>query len=144
VANKLDDLLTEAVLHRLQSPAMTRALRAKANKNNGVDVDLSRIERELEDLAADYGNGVISRREWLAARKPLEDRRDRARRDIDHTNGTAALAQFRGADVRARWDQLDVDRQRTVLGALVDRVTVLPATTPGRFSPERVEVEWRV
>jgi hypothetical protein len=145
VADKLDQLLTEAVLHRLQSPAMTRALRVKPNnKKNGVDVDLSRIERELEDLAADYGNGAISRREWLAARKPLEERRDRARRDIDHTNGTAALAQFRGTDVRARWEQLDVDRKRAVLDALVDRVTVLPSTTPGRFNPDRVEVEWRV
>jgi hypothetical protein len=144
VADKLDQLLTEAVLHRLGSPAMTRALRVKPNKKTGVDIDLSRIERELEDLAADYGNGAISRREWLAARKPLEERRDRARRDIDHTNGTALLAQFRGTDVRERWGQLDIDRQRTVLDALIDRVTVLPATTPGRFGPDRVEVEWRM
>jgi DNA invertase Pin-like site-specific DNA recombinase len=144
VADKLDQLLIEAVLHRLQSPAMTRALLAKPNNKNGVDIDLSRIERELEDLAADYGNGAISRREWLAARKPLEERRDRARRDIDHTNGTVALAQFRGMDVRERWAQLDIDRQRAVLDALIDRVTVRPSTTPGRFNPDRVEVEWRM
>jgi DNA invertase Pin-like site-specific DNA recombinase len=142
-ADQLDQLMANAVLHRLATKTMARALAHKP-KQQRVEVDLARIERDLDDLAGDYGNGDISRREWLAARKPLEERLVRARRAVDATNGTASLAPFRGVDVRATWGKLDVDRKRAVLDALIDRVTVFPATTPGRFSADRVAVSWRV
>jgi site-specific DNA recombinase len=79
VSAPLDELVTDAVLHRLNSKAMARALSRKP-KAKPVDVDLVRIERDLEDLASDFGQGRISRREWLAARGPLEDRLARAQR----------------------------------------------------------------
>jgi hypothetical protein len=142
-ADQLEQLIVDAVLHRLGTKAMTRAL-TKKPKEPAVDADVARIERDLEDLAADFGAGSISRREWLAARKPLEERLARARRTMDATNGTAALAPFRGVDVHKAWDKLGVDRRRAVLEALIDRVVVGPATTPGRFSPDRVDVVWRV
>src|SRR3974390_498715 len=84
------------------------------------------------------------RGEGLAARKPLEDRLAKARRAVDATNGTAALEPFRGGDVRAAWERLDVDRQRAVLDALVEGGTGRPSSTPGRFTPDRVDVAWRV
>ena len=139
----MDELITEAVLHRLGTKALARALTRKP-KQPPVDTDLARIERDLEDLAADFGAGRISRREWLAARKPLEDRLVKARRTLDTTNGTTALAPFRNTNVRAAWERLDIDRKRAVLEALIERVTVRPATTPGRFTPDRVDVVWRV
>jgi hypothetical protein len=142
-ADQLDRLITDAVLHRLGTKAMARAL-TKKPKTPAVDADLARIERDLEDLAADYGNGTISRREWLAARKPFEERIARVRRTLDATNGTAALALFRGVNVHEVWDRLDVDRKRAVLEALIDRVVIGPTTTPGRFSADRVDVVWRV
>ncbi|HWS45965.1 MAG TPA: recombinase family protein [Acidimicrobiia bacterium] len=142
LAEPLDQLLTEAVLHRLGTKAMARALSRKP-KRTPADVDVARLEHDLEDLAADFGNGDITRREWLAARKPLEDRLAKARRAVDATNGTAALEPFRGGDVRVAWERLDVDRQRAVLDALIERVLIRPATMLGRFSPDRVDVVWR-
>jgi site-specific DNA recombinase len=143
VAEPLDRLITDAVLHRLSTPKMANALTRKP-KPQTADVDLARIEQELDDLAADYGSGQISRREWFSARKPLEERRDRARTIVDASTGTAALAPFRSGSLRATWEQLDVDRQRAVLDALVDRVTVGAAAIPGRFDTDRIDVEWRV
>jgi DNA invertase Pin-like site-specific DNA recombinase len=142
VAERLDELITEAVLRRLGTRAMAKALRRKPSRAT-CDVDLGRIERDLEELAVDFGAGSISRREWLAARKPLEERLARARRTVDANNGTAALAPFRGADVRQTWEKLDVDRQRAVLDALIDRIVINPATKPV-FDPDRVDVVWRV
>jgi DNA invertase Pin-like site-specific DNA recombinase len=143
VAEGLDELITEAVLYRLATKTMARALTRKP-KTKPVDADLGRIERDLEDLAADFGAGHISRREWLAARKPLEERLARARRAFDATNGTAALAPFRGTDVRSAWDRLDIDRRRAVLDALIDRVTIGPSPKPGQFTSDRVDVVWTV
>jgi hypothetical protein len=143
VAAPFDRLITDAVLHRLSTRAMVRALSRPA-KRKPVDIDLAAIERDLEDLATDFGAGDISRREWLAARKPLEDRRDRAARVIDSEAGATALAPFRNTDVRAAWEQLDVGRRRAVLDALIDRITVGPAATRGKFDTDRIDVVWRV
>jgi site-specific DNA recombinase len=143
VAQPLDRLITEAALHRLGTKAMARAMSRKP-KTQPADRDLGRIERDLEALAADFGAGRITRREWLAARKPFEERLARARRALDTTNGTEALASFRNGNARAAWERLTIDRQRAVLDALVERVIIRPATTPGRFSTDRVDVVWRV
>src|SRR3974390_1070704 len=70
------------------------------------------------------------RGEGLAARKPLEDRLAKARRAVDATNGTAALEPFRGGDVRAAWERLDVDGPRAVLAALIGRCTAGTAGPP--------------
>jgi DNA invertase Pin-like site-specific DNA recombinase len=142
VAEGLEELITEAVLYRLGTKALARALTRKPKQKPG-DADLGRIERDLDDLAADFGAGSISRREWLAARKPLEERLARARRIVDATNGTAALAAFRGTDVRVAWDKLDLDRKRAVLDALIDRIVINPATKPV-FDADRVDVVWTV
>jgi DNA invertase Pin-like site-specific DNA recombinase len=144
VADPCDELITEAVLHRLDSQAMTRALARKPKKAKKPDIDLAAIEQDLEDLARDFGAGDISRREWLAAKKPLEERRALALRQVDTANGTAVLEPFRSGDVRKTWETLDVDRRRVVLNALIDRVVVGRATKPGKFTADRVDVEWRV
>jgi DNA invertase Pin-like site-specific DNA recombinase len=141
VAEPLDELITEAVLHRLGTKAMARALSRKP-KRTKAEPDLVGIERDLDDLASDFGAGRISRREWLSARKPLEERLARARRAVDATSGTAALGAFRDTDVRDTWERLDVDRRRAVLSALVDRIVINPAKRPV-FDPDRVDVVWR-
>jgi hypothetical protein len=141
VCQPLDDLVTEAVIRRLSSKAAARALSRKPN-TKPVDADVVRIERDLEDLASDFGAGRISRREWLAARGPLEERLARARRTIDAANGTAALAPFRGADIEPTWQALSVERRRAVLAALIDRIVINPSTKH-RFDPGRVDVVWR-
>jgi DNA invertase Pin-like site-specific DNA recombinase len=146
VAGRLDELITESVLLRLSTKAMTKARTKKTNVKREDGADLARIERDLEDLAADFGAGQISRREWLAARKPLEDRLAKARRALDASNGTAVLAPLLNTqDVQAAWERLDVDRQRIVVGVIIDRIIINPAARPGpRFDAARVEVVWKV
>lgn len=143
VAEPLDRLITDAVMRRLSTRAIARAMRGKP-KSHRVDIDLAQLERDLEGLASDFGSGDISRREWLAARKPLEERFAAARRAVDAANGTTALAPLRNTkDIRATWDNLDVERQRAILDTLVDRITINPAPKPGRFDADRIDVVWR-
>jgi DNA invertase Pin-like site-specific DNA recombinase len=143
LAEPLDQCITDAVVFRLSSKAVARSLSRPVKRPNS-DADLEQIERDLELLAADYGAGTITRREWLTAREQLEQRRATAQRLVDETNGTTALAPFRNGNVRNAWGALDADRRRAVLNALIDRVVVKPATAPGRFTPDRIDVEWRV
>jgi site-specific DNA recombinase len=146
-AEPLENVIVAAVLHRLDSPGLhhARARHSGRQKDDGPDAvaELAELEHELETLAADYGQGRVTRREWFAARTPLEQRRDKARKTIDRTTRTTALDEIRGTDVHKTWEGLSLDRRRAILAAVLDRVTIRPATA-SRFEPDRIDVAWRV
>jgi hypothetical protein len=144
VAEPVEQLVTDAVLHRIDSPAVARA-RASKPKPGVVPVDIGEIETELEELAADYGNRRITRREWMAAREPLEKLRDLALAEIAQEADTAALAVFKkDDDVASTWKKLDLDRRRAVLAALIESVTIGEARRGlNRFDADRVNIKWR-
>jgi site-specific DNA recombinase len=148
----LDDLITEAVLYRLDSKPVKRALARPARKvSTAVDTsadDLSAIDTALDELAADLGSGLISRREWLAAREPL-DRRRKAALAMFEPEGPEdrAVDAIRGAvDVRAYWQKRSTEERRQILAALIERVALGPTTRPGSnsFDPDRVDIAWKV
>ncbi len=69
-------------------------------------------------------------------------------------NGTAALAPYTvvPGQLREAWAAMDLDQRRAVLGALIERIAVAPASRTGapadaagrrRFDPRRVTVQWR-
>jgi DNA invertase Pin-like site-specific DNA recombinase len=146
LAEPLETTVAEMVLHALDSTQMRKTL-ARPKPKNGDDPE--RVRAELELLAASAAE--IGVREYLAARKPLEERLNRAlSSQLD--NGNAALAPILGSvDVHAAWDGLDLDGQRAVLAAVAEKVVVGPATT-GRWTPleDRLDpdhgygIVWRV
>lgn len=96
-----------------------------------------------------------ARREALAADLEVDEltmaRRDRALRErlevieaeLASAMAGSSLASVLDMDVRAAWDDLDLDRRRAVVAAVCD-VTVLPAGRGAtKFRPESVEVRFR-
>lgn len=114
--------------------------------------DLAAIEDDLRALAADHGAGRISRAEWLAARAPLQARLEAAQVAVD-TGPTAAVAAELTADLRERWDGLDVDRQRDILSTAFEAIVIHPSARKGgpapmvegigRLEVDRVDPRWR-
>lgn len=146
LAEPVEELIAEAVLVRLDSPAFEAAIRAAGEDAAGAPT-VARLrddEAALEDLARDhYVDRIIGRAEYLAARKALEGRIETARRRLaaGTTAGTAAML---AGTARNRWPTLTFDARRTVIGTLVERITVGPGRRGyNRFDPARVSVEWR-
>jgi site-specific DNA recombinase len=172
-AEALEALIVETLFAAVNDGALTRRLaERRARQQRTAREDPAALEAELRDMAADHGAGRITRAEWLAARGPLADRLAAA-----HAASVAdpvVLVLDDGAldDLRARWPDLSVDRQRAILAAAYDRVLIHPATgdhlTPegepcgrcagrpgrrggpapmvedvGRIDIERVEPVWR-
>jgi DNA invertase Pin-like site-specific DNA recombinase len=144
VAEPLEATITEAVLYRLDNPVVHRKVARPKKRQPAESVDLEAIERDLDDLAADLGEGRISRREWLAARAPLERRREDARRLLDLQADDPILQPFREGNVRKLWAKADTDGRRAVLRVLIENITIGPGV-PGRkaFDPDRVDLLWR-
>ena len=72
-----------AILLQVDSPVVAAALAAAASADaaTAAEHDGLRKDREqLDDLAELFGEGTITRSEWLAARKPIQERIDAAQR----------------------------------------------------------------
>lgn len=114
--------------------------------------DLATIEDDLRGLAEDFGEGRITRGEWMAARQPLEQRLTAAQAALDDAETGDALEAV-DVDLRARWPSLHVDRQRAILQAVFEGIYIRPSKRRGGPAPmvegvgrvdlDRVDVRWR-
>ena len=85
-------------------------------------------------------------REWMAAKKPIQERLTAARRQLAKATHTNALSAYvgNGAGLRAEWDALDLSQQHAIVAAVVDSVVVGPARRGyNRFDESRLTPVWR-
>lgn len=150
VADLFETLIADAVLYRLDTPELQRKLIGAANQDDQADAlqaEVDQTQVDLDDLAKAYGDRKITLREWLLARTPIEERQVEATRRMGQLIGSCALESYVGnaEHLRAQWANLAPDRQRSIIGALVDHITVNPAVK-GRstFDATRFDISWRV
>jgi len=149
VAEPLEELVAEMVITAIDSPALAAELRG-LEMDDATTGDLGTLrldEQALEQLALDhYVEHRIGRAEYLAARDELHARVEATRTRLSKPAGGTMLRDLAhdGGTVRGAWEAGDVDWRRQLLGTVLDRVIVGPAS-PGasRFDPDRVEVAWR-
>jgi DNA invertase Pin-like site-specific DNA recombinase len=150
LADPVEGFVAEAVLYRLDTPALARAL-TKARKSNTehdqLAVSIAEDEAMLEELARDYADRQISHAEWSAARQPIQARIDATKRRLSRISRSHRIDEFVGHSqvLRDAWAGLDLDRQRAIVATVVDHLVVSPATQGrNRFDPSRLQVSWRL
>ena len=148
-AEPIEAFLAEAVLTQLDAPAVAAALAAahSADAATAAEHDALRQDREqLDELAKAYGDRLVTFPEWLAARAPIEARIDAAQRKLSRMSRSAALDPYVGKSeaLRAIWQTLPKNRQRSIVAALLDRA-VIRSAVPGRatFDADRIAPVWR-
>jgi DNA invertase Pin-like site-specific DNA recombinase len=134
-------------------------LQARINSYRAVMVTLEAVEptadeseleglvQEESDLTEMLGMGQIKAAAYAKAVAIIDQRRAvvlaGVRRDLEVEQDRAARA--KAFSMAAKWDTLDVEDQRAVLRAFVERIELRPAPVKGRptYDPDRVEVTWR-
>lgn len=83
---------------------------------------------QLEELAGMYAAREITAREWKAARDPIEARRRQAERELARLSGGSVLDGYLGNShlLRERWAELNLDRQRAIVAAVLDHALIGP------------------
>jgi DNA invertase Pin-like site-specific DNA recombinase len=149
MAEPLEQFVVEAVLHRLDSPELPRAL------NGSVSVDpagsewqaeVERAQEQLDELAELWAEREITRGEWVKARAPIEKRLDAAKRRLAAINRTTELTPHLGnaKELRGQWVELTLSRQKQIVAALLQHVVVGPGRRGyNRFDPARLQPVWR-
>jgi site-specific DNA recombinase len=141
----LDELVIDAVIERVSGRRLAAALRRVGKDEEGkASAELTAAEARLEELAADYAAGEISRREWMAARDKARERIAAAVRLLDRRDALLAeLPRDQHALRKELSKEAPLDRRRAIIGAVIDSI-VIHATKPSpRFDRDRVEIIWR-
>ena len=151
-AEPLERLISEMMFAAIDNGELASHARQQRTRRE-AGPDFGQIEEDLRALAEDLGEGRISRAEWLAARGPLVTRLQAAQVE-DEARRDAEVSAELTVDLRSRWESLDVDRQRTILRLVFERIIIHPARQRGgpqpmvegigRIDVRRVEPVWRV
>ncbi|HVC40419.1 MAG TPA: recombinase family protein [Candidatus Saccharimonadales bacterium] len=151
VAEPLEAFITEAVLYRLDTPALRAVLdQPVSGQEDATDVldALRADEAQLGDLALAYARKQISLPEWLVARTEIEARLGQQRARLQRTDDHRALRELAGGGdpLRRRWPDLNLDQRRAIIATVLDRVAVSRSRLRGRvqFDPGRLDPVWKV
>lgn len=150
VAEPVETLIAAAVLHRLDTPELADALAGRAAADHALTLisgELAEDQAQLRELAEAYGQKLITLREWLDAKKPIEARIATAERRISRATHNDALAGLpgNGEQLRAAWDDLNLTRQAAIIAAVLDHAVIAPGTPGSRsLDTNRVHPVWRL
>jgi site-specific DNA recombinase len=149
VADPLERLIADYVLHRLDTPRLTDALSGRSSadvRTQELTAALDDAQTRLDDLARAHGQGDIDMRDWMIAKKPIQQRRETLQRQLGQITRTSALTGLvgNGQELGRSWSALNLSRQNAIVDALVDHI-VIAAGSPGarELDPARAEVVWR-
>jgi site-specific DNA recombinase len=149
MAERLEQYVVEAVLHRLDSPDLPKALNGNVSTDPAGEewqAEVGRAQEQLEELAQMWAEREITRGEWVTARAPIEKRLDTAKRRLAAINRTTELAPHLGnaQELREQWETMTLTRQKQIVAALLQHVVVGPGRRGfNRFDPARLTAVWR-
>lgn len=148
VAGPLEELISQAVLMRLDTPelAATLADRHGADVRYGALIEqVNAAQARIDEAAVMFGSGEISRPELLKIRQAAEAKMTGAQRQIDQATQSTTLDRLagQGQAIRAGWEGLNLDRQRVIVAAVMEYATILPGSpTATALDPNRVVPTW--
>lgn len=145
---------TEAHVAELVAVALSSAEYRQSLMRHGQDTGegdlveaIQTEEHELEQLAADLGQRRISRKEWMAAREPIEARLAQWRQALSRVDTARALDGLPETYEGLRRFLLygDMWRRKAVLAQVLLWITIHPPVRGrARFDSDRIDPHWRV
>jgi hypothetical protein len=151
-AEGVEALVVAAVLTAFGGSDVARLLTDDgADNTTELLAEVAREEEQLHELADAYGRRQVTMSEWLAARRPIEERVATLSAHLQSADRKAAAAtEYVGnADaLRRDWPTLSLDRQRAIVATVVDHIVVERIDPDARglhnFDPSKVRIIWRL
>ena len=144
IADTVEQYVIEGVFARLDGIDLAALAKQACDEPSQAVAELERIDARLAELGEMWAAGELDRTGWQAARQALESQRVAANAAVASTVDRRRSALPAG-ELRTVWPSLDIDRQRAILGELIERIE-LGAALRGRnfFDPSRVHVIWKL
>ncbi len=158
IGDPLDEVVSEAVLLRLDSPETHAVLRARAENDQeaGLFERLQADRTRLKQLADYLVDGTLEKPEYLIQKARLKERIEVTERALDRVASKRTLVSIPPAgQVRPMWEKASTDRRRSVIAAIVEKVILHPSGRGVRrvwpkpdgdgweVDPSKIEILWR-
>ena len=148
LADVVEGTVLERAHERLDSEALVQALERERLGNRQwmrAKATLDEVQRKLERLARDHARDRLTRAEWRATRAPLLERIEASETAMMFDRAEVVLIDYIGNSdhLRAAWDDLGIDRRRTVLTALIQEIVIWPAPGATGCLEKRLQIWWR-
>jgi len=147
-ARNIEELVTDALLTRLNSPELDRSMKASKNNPNNLAIhaELNELAKRNILLSEMFGAGELSRAELQAAKKIVEEKKvtlekiiNKERRAVFTDSGLATPE-----IIVQKWKSLNLDRQRAILKAVIEEIHVSRNMVKSTaFNPARVKITWK-
>jgi site-specific DNA recombinase len=138
VADKLEDLITEAIFVAAEGNAWARTSEEPDDPVALLYQELARLQGVYDRLEDKVAREVI--KESTAKRQRFE--LEAVRRDIDRHRGGQVIGLVPG-NLRDVWPDLSLDRRRNIIKAVLVKVSVNPQPNAVVFDPGAIVAEWR-
>ncbi|GGG03831.1 hypothetical protein GCM10007304_17440 [Rhodococcoides trifolii] len=147
-AADLEAEVVERVLARLSDAVMRRELTKAMNElhaPNAAEKELGELESRLVALGEDYADGIIERATLKASTERIRQRIENVKLQAARREVLTDIPEPSAEQVVQWWEQASKRRQRDVVAALLDHVTVMPSQKrPLRgLNPDRLRWEWK-
>jgi DNA invertase Pin-like site-specific DNA recombinase len=147
-ASHVEKFVTEAVLTRLNSPALEKKIKSKTNSSKELSarMELMAVEERGVELAEMFAKGEMSRSEFVAAKKVSEKKKAELERTLSREVSAVLLdSQIESPKlIASKWKDLNLDRQRTIIKAVLETVRVRKVGGgTNSFDFRRLDLIWK-
>lgn len=144
----VEAVVTEAIIRRLAATTLPNMAPGEDGGVAAAMVQITSARQRMEDMARDYGAGILTRAELHAAKTAAQHSIAEAERLLGRTSKSAALKGIPIGDevaLRRAWEsEWSIPQKRAIIAALVDTLVILPLPKGGaRFRPERVQITFK-
>nr|WP_062340590.1 recombinase family protein [Herbidospora sakaeratensis] len=141
---RTDDHVRDMLLTALDSPTLAQRIRSQTGDDHNLAELVRADEEQLEELAEAWATREISRKEWMAARAPIDLRLEKNRAELAGLSRHSPLITFIGTaeQMLNRWKAMNVSQQRAIVAATVRTISVAPANPRKRWDPDRFTFDW--
>lgn len=147
MAARVEAVVTERVLTALSGPLMDKLLEKAPKEDRTTELleTLHQDEAALEQASKDhYVERAISRPEFLAVRRGLEDRIQATKQELAKSKSGILQGAPRAAEaLRAEWERRDPDWRRTLIETVAECIELMPPKRRGHWSDDRVKITWK-
>lgn len=155
----IEDLITDAVLYRLESPQLATALhksKTSANTLSDLTTQQRALEARISEITDDYyENGLLTREQFerMKGRADAELAAISKQIAAEYSDRTVIDFDLSG-DIRAAWEVSSLEQKRSLLFGLIKGIHIdprpkvegykYPKYKSYRFDPSLIRIEWKV
>ncbi|MDX6284933.1 MAG: site-specific recombinase [Frankiales bacterium] len=150
VAPPLEQFVADMVIYRLDTSEFANQLAGRAAadaQSAALSEALASEQQGLDELAELFGTKQITAREWMTAKRPMEERQRDLERRLARASNASTLDGFvgHGDRLRAQWADLNLTRQHAIIRTVLDHAVIGPGVSGARsLDPDRVSPMWRM